>query len=230
VFGRVKTPHHRIVVASVILPADLLLILARRGHLGRVTIPIMITGFSDSFGSQRFTTNSLFTDKEGECISCQGILQIRDPLNGNAVRKHPAKLKRTGVIAGASCALLLLAFLVLGFLRDWSEAARNVQVDDVCQKLAIEVRLFQIQEGHYPSSLSDLQATTHLDEANKQIIRELTGIAQHNKWQDKYNYIPSTNGFFSIVVSGPAAPPMGWFGKTRTIARHYQVGDTLKSL
>jgi competence protein ComGC len=135
------------------------------------------------------------------------------------------KRKKTVIILVVICAVLFTVF-VLGFLRAWSEEAREVQVNAVCQKLAIEIKGFQMQEGRYPHSLPELQSADYQGETEKQIIRELTDMIQHNNWHDTYEYIPSTNGF-TIVVTGPEPAPSGWFGKQRKIEKHYELGQPI---
>src|SRR5207302_10857942 len=58
-------------------------------------------------------------------------------------------------------------------------------------------------------------------EADKNVVQELMAFAQHNKWHDTYDYVPSTNGF-TLVVTGPSA---GWLGKGRRMEKHYNAED-----
>lgn len=121
------------------------------------------------------------------------------------------------------CAVLLTVAFVSELFREVSERARDVQVNDVCQKLSIEVKIFRGEEGHYPRSLLELESGDYQDEKYKKSVHELIGITQHNAWHDTYDYIPSTNGY-TIIVTGPVSGPAGWFGKQRSIEKHYDVG------
>jgi hypothetical protein len=131
---------------------------------------------------------------------------------------------KSKIIVIIICAVLFTAVFVLELFREVFERARDVQINDVIPKLAVEIKYFQIQEGHYPHSLSELQSTDFSDEADKKIIQELIGITQHNGWHDTYDYIPSTNGF-TIVVTGTEPAPAGWFGKQHRIEKHYKIGE-----
>jgi hypothetical protein len=123
---------------------------------------------------------------------------------------------RIRIILGA--ALVAFTLLVLDFLHEWSERARGVQVDDVCQKLAIMMRMFYIEEGHYPHTLTELQNADRLDETSRGIVRGLFLKMEHNEWHDMYGYTPSTNTF-TLTVNGPT----GWFGRQRRIEKHYEM-------
>ena len=133
------------------------------------------------------------------------------------------KRKTIAVVLAAICAVLFTVIFWLGFLRAWSEQAREVEISDVCQKLPIMIKGFQIREGRYPHSLAELQSADYQNETQKEIMQRLMGFIQHNEWHDTYNYIPSTNGFI-IIVTGPEPAPSGWFGKQRKIEKHYGVG------
>jgi hypothetical protein len=136
------------------------------------------------------------------------------------------KRKKNAIVLAVICAVLFTVVFWLGFLRAWSEAARDVEIDDVCQKLPIMIEGFQIEHGRYPHSLAELQSATNQNETDKEIMQRLMGFIQHNKWHDTYDYMPSTNGF-TIIVTGPEPVPSGWLGKQRKVERHYELGQVL---
>jgi hypothetical protein len=125
---------------------------------------------------------------------------------------------RIAIILGAT--LIAFVLMVVHGLHAVSERARDVQVCDVCERLAIMMRMFYIAEGHSPQSLAELQHADRLNETDRRIVRELFLIMQHNDWHDTYGYIPSTNTFtFTITVTGPT----GWLGGQRRIEKHYEM-------
>ena len=129
-------------------------------------------------------------------------------------------MKRWKVATILGAAVVVFVLLVLDGLHAVSERARDVEVHDICQKLAIMMRMFYIQEGHYPQSLAELQHADRLDETDTGIVRGLFLKMQHNDWHDTYGYIPSTNAFtFTITVTGPT----GWCGRQRRIEKHYEM-------
>ncbi|PYK63401.1 MAG: hypothetical protein DME21_02970 [Verrucomicrobia bacterium] len=131
------------------------------------------------------------------------------------------KRKNVVIVLGLICVVMFTVVFALELVRAVSERARDVQANDVCSKLAIEIKYFQIQNGRFPHSLSELQSTDSLGEADKNVVQELMAFAQHNKWHDTYDYVPSTNGF-TLVVTGPSA---GWLGKGRRMEKHYNAED-----
>jgi hypothetical protein len=136
--------------------------------------------------------------------------------------------KKLVIVLVVVCVALFTVACVLESFREVSERVRDVQVNDVCQKLSFEATAFRVQEGHYPHSLPELESADYLGETEKRINQELIGVTQHNNWHDMYDYIPSTNGF-TIIVTGPESLPAGWFGKKRKVERHYdyELGEAL---
>jgi hypothetical protein len=123
-----------------------------------------------------------------------------------------------------ACAAFLLGAIVLHCYRVVSERAREVQINDTCQKLAIEITVFRVQEGYYPRALPQLPSVSYLDEGGRKASRDLMSVIQHNAWGDRYEYVPGTNGF-TIRVCGPKVGLAGWFGKVQKVEKHYPFDD-----
>jgi len=123
------------------------------------------------------------------------------------------------------CGVLFAPPCVLEGFREFSDAAREVQINNVFQHLSIDIEIFREQEGRYPTSLLELQSHNYMDEKGGNFTENLINLSR-NRWHDTYEYIPSTNGF-TIIVIGPKWPS-SWFGKQRTIEKHYAVGEALK--
>ena len=125
------------------------------------------------------------------------------------------------------CALLLLLVFGIEFVREAENHSRMIQMNFMFRSLSSQIELWRNDEGRYPATLSELGATYHGDDIGRKSMQEVIGLASTNVWHDRYEYEPSTNGF-TLTVTGPDMAPSGWFGKTRSIAKHYNVGEALK--
>jgi len=123
--------------------------------------------------------------------------------------------------------IIFSATLALVVLLSFWEGIRDNKTDAYIHSLSKWIELYQRSENFYPHSLLDLPLNHELDENSKQSVKNLLNEIQHNPWHDNYDYNPSTNGF-TIIVTGPAPPPEGWFGKQRRIEKYFAIGDAFK--
>lgn len=78
-------------------------------------------------------------------------------------------MKRKAIII-ITCVFLFGFLLLLGFLSAWSEAERNVQVNDIFRKLSICIDIYRNDNNHYPKILLELEANEN-DEHGKKTVR-----------------------------------------------------------
>jgi predicted PurR-regulated permease PerM len=123
--------------------------------------------------------------------------------------------------------LFLGVLLGLECLREGSHVFQNSMTDGHLRSLSMWIELYREDQSRYLDSLPDLLQNIHEDEKAKQAIRSLIDQVQHNVWRDNYDYKHSTNSF-TLIVTGPDGYPMGWFGKQRSIEKHYAIGEALK--
>jgi hypothetical protein len=126
------------------------------------------------------------------------------------------KRRKIFAILVSACAILVAVFLWLSILQARSEQARDVEINDTCQRIFLETKWFMQDQGRLPHSLTEL----HLD---SKIDAPLIQTLQHSELHDTYEYIQTTNGF-TIIITGPSVK---WFEKGFRMEKHYTTNDLL---
>jgi hypothetical protein len=125
------------------------------------------------------------------------------------------------------CVILVVLLLAIDAFRAAENDSRRIQKNYMFRSLSIRIEMWREDKGYYPQTLSQLVANYVGDEQSKKGVQDLVGLASSNVWHYRYDYKPSTNGF-TITVTGPDEAPTGWFGKTRSMTKHYVIGEAWK--
>jgi len=129
-------------------------------------------------------------------------------------------LTKRKIIPATICVLIFFALAELALVnKSAKEMARRDALELGINHLAGTIELYREDNSKYPSSLEELLLGIRPElKADIERYRVL-----NNRFGDKYEYHPLTNGFVITV-----AAPDRWFRKGERVERKYKIGEALK--
>jgi hypothetical protein len=125
-------------------------------------------------------------------------------------------MKRNTIWTVSAFVVIVAVLLFLIVLHDASIMRRSEVTEAGISHIAGFIEVYRDRNGRYPSSLRELEAEVD----NKGEVHRIL----NDKFQDKYEYEPSTNGFRIIVTT-----PSSLFQKWDAISKTYKLGEGLNA-